>query len=124
MRNKRTTNIIVFTIAVIALLLRPFFFYQISLKQNIVKDPVAVNSLLQKLVKKKDDHHALYTGEFSAIQGVGRKIPPPFSSGIAKKRFNIFANKSLAVYNLRQRNTIFMVCSPPKYYRLLSKFQI
>ncbi len=124
MKNKRIISILIFTLAVIAVLLRPFVFYHLTEKQDLVKDPVALNSLMQKLVKKKDDRHFLTPGELSAIQCNKEKIPPPFSPVIIEKKRYPFIDRAFVVYNIKQLNTIFMICPLPKYYCLLSKFQI
>jgi hypothetical protein len=124
MKSKRIINIFIFTLAVIAVLLRPFVFYYLTEKQDLAKDPVALNSLLQKLVKKKDDRHFLNPGELGAIQCTEEKIPPPFSPVIIKKKRQPFIHPAFNVYYHKQLNTIFMVCPQPKYHCLLSKFQI
>jgi len=123
MKNKRTINILIFTLAIIALLLRPFFFYQLTESQNLIKDPVAANTLLQRLIKKKDDHHSLNIAEFSAILCTDRKSPPPVLFPILQKSANELPSLAF-VYHSGQFSTIFKIFPVPKYYRLLSKFQI
>jgi hypothetical protein len=56
MKNK-WISLIVFGVALIALLLRPYLAYQLAADQKLTKDPVALNNLLQRLIQKKDEHH-------------------------------------------------------------------
>lgn len=110
--------------AVVMLLLRPFFVYQLTENPNFARDPVAVNSLLQRLIKKKDDHHSAGIGEFLAVQCAERKIAPPLPNYAEINNFTAFSGTLAAVVKSWQPNTVFQVCPLPKYYRLLSKFQI
>lgn len=54
--SKRVCNLLVFTIGVIMLLLRPYIIYQLTQK-TAANDPAKTYRLLQRLVKKKEDHH-------------------------------------------------------------------
>lgn len=73
MKNKRLINIFIFTMAIMALLLRPYFAYQLAESRQLSKDPVALNALLQRLVKKKDDHHATFASDQSVIESTQNK---------------------------------------------------
>jgi hypothetical protein len=53
--NRKTVNILVFSIGVLMLLLRPYLIYQLTGGDNVKKNPVKT-SLLQRLIKKKDDY--------------------------------------------------------------------
>ncbi|MEO3407499.1 hypothetical protein AAFN85_26505 [Mucilaginibacter sp. CAU 1740] len=53
--NRKTVNILVFSIGVMMLLLRPYLIYQLTSGDNLKKNPVKT-SLLQRLIKKKDDY--------------------------------------------------------------------
>jgi hypothetical protein len=123
MKNKRTVNVIVFALTVIALLLRPYFAYQLIENQNLTKDPAVVNSLLQRLIKKKDDHHSVSVEDFLAIRCAENKTAPPLRQYTAINKL-IFPDCILpSVFNSWQLNTIFQVYPHPKYYRLLSSFK-
>lgn len=50
-------HILVFAIGVLMLLARPYLIYQITGNAACRQNPSATCSLLQRLVKKKDDHH-------------------------------------------------------------------
>lgn len=55
--NKKVVNILVFSLGVVLLLLRPYAVYQLTCRGEFAKDPAKAWSLLQRLVKKKDDLH-------------------------------------------------------------------
>lgn len=55
--SRRTLNIGIFGIAVMMLLLRPYLVYQMTGAHARQGNPERAWSLLQRLVKKKDDHH-------------------------------------------------------------------
>jgi hypothetical protein len=123
MINKRTTDIIIFSIAVLLLLLRPFVVYQIAETPKFSGDPVAANSLLQRLIKKKDDHHSTGIQEYLAFQLADKKKRPLLPRYITLNNVSN-RNGSFTVSAILGQPTIFKVCSPDKYYCLLSKFQI
>jgi hypothetical protein len=54
--SKKAVNIMVFSIALIMLLLRPYVIYQLTGQANADRSPVKT-SLLQRLIKKKEDHY-------------------------------------------------------------------
>lgn len=53
----KAVNLLVFSIGVITLLLRPYMAYQLTGQGAIAKDQTKTRNLLQRLIKKKDDHH-------------------------------------------------------------------
>lgn len=57
-----------FALGVFMLLARPFMVYQMCAAGEFSKDPQKVYSLLQRLIKKKDDHHAADTGEAAVLE--------------------------------------------------------
>lgn len=71
---KRTGHIILFSFGLLMVLLRPFMAYQISSRADFSRDPQKVHSLLQRLIKKKDDHHGELS-ELFAIERAQIKIP-------------------------------------------------
>jgi hypothetical protein len=54
--NRKAVNIMVFSVGLLMLLLRPYVIYRITGHWNTDKNPVK-SSLLQRLVKKKDEHY-------------------------------------------------------------------
>lgn len=77
MFKNRNVYLLIFTFAVIALLLRPFLAYQIAARQHLTDNPAAMNSLLQRLIKKKDDHHTKTDEYLAAIQRSDKRLPRP-----------------------------------------------
>jgi hypothetical protein len=57
--NKRVFRVLIFALGTMMLLLRPYMIYQLTQKKAQANNPVKVYSLLQRLVKKKDEHHEL-----------------------------------------------------------------
>jgi hypothetical protein len=107
------------------ILLRPYAAYQLSTRANISSDPMKVQALLQRLIKKKDEHH-----EAQELLGTENRSP----------RF-IFISPVLPVNNLahffcsffffltiltfcRQAVAAFYICPENHRYRLISCFQI
>jgi len=123
MKNKRVINIFIFSIAVIMLLLRPYMVYKITENPNLSGNPFAANSLLQRLIKKKDDHHATSIQDYSAIHQTAKRKYPVIPFTAIKNNFALPSKYLIAIADFGQ-STIFKVCAPHKYYRLLSKYQI
>jgi hypothetical protein len=123
MKNKRILDVIIFSIAVIMLLLRPFFVYQITENLNLSRNPVAASTLFQRLIKKKDDHHFADVQEISAIHRANKKRVPLLSRYTNSKTVSSRCQFLTVVPNPVQ-STIFKVYAPSNYQRLLSKFQI
>lgn len=57
MRSKNRIGYWIFTFGVLMLLLRPYLVYQVAAADSRQANPARAWSLLQRLVKKKDDHH-------------------------------------------------------------------
>ena len=57
MDRKNRIGIFIFTLGVLMLLMRPFLVYQITTTESYKNNPAHAWSLLQRLVKKKDDKH-------------------------------------------------------------------
>jgi hypothetical protein len=68
-------HLTVFTFGVLMLLLRPYCIYQMT-AQDIRTEPARAWSLLQRLVKKKDEHHAEQAFDLFALFHVNTKIRP------------------------------------------------
>lgn len=67
MTSRNFIHVLLFAFAVVMVLLRPYAAYRISMNPNFAGDPVKVNSLLQRLIKKKDEHHATGHESLQAI---------------------------------------------------------
>ncbi|SDD35176.1 hypothetical protein SAMN05216464_101497 [Mucilaginibacter pineti] len=68
MNRQRHFQVLVFSFALLVVLLRPYAAYRIARRSDMAKDPVKANSLLQRLIKKKDEHHALADNDLIAVQ--------------------------------------------------------
>ena len=66
--NRKAVNILVFGIGVLMLLLRPYLIYQVTGYGNRDKNPVK-STLLQRMVKKKDDHHDYHENAALEVRG-------------------------------------------------------
>lgn len=62
MQGKNSTGLLIVALGVLMLLLRPFAVYQISLKNHLSPNPGRAHTMLQRMVKKKDEHHASDAG--------------------------------------------------------------
>jgi hypothetical protein len=120
MRNNRRTYLLIFTLAVTAVLLRPFLAYQLTESQKLTKDPVALNSLLQRLIKKKDDHHYADNRELAAAAYQQRNLLPP--PQLKKTQFD--RHRSIAVVILSAQNTVFKISPGLRCYALHAQFRI
>jgi formylmethanofuran dehydrogenase subunit E len=56
-KGKNTIRLIIYTFGVLTILLRPFVVYSVSVHADFAGKPERTYRLLQKLVKKKDEHH-------------------------------------------------------------------
>src|ERR1700712_2289877 len=75
MISKNSYQILLFSFAVLMVLLRPYTAYRISMRSDIASDPVKINSLLQRLVKKKDDHHISMADHTEVIVPLKSSVP-------------------------------------------------
>nr|WP_067057407.1 hypothetical protein [Mucilaginibacter sp. L294] len=57
--TRRRFNIWFFSIGVLMLLARPYLAYQMSAANATAENPAKAWNLLQRLVKKKDEHHEI-----------------------------------------------------------------
>jgi hypothetical protein len=126
MRNIKAWKILVFTMAVTMLLLRPYLVYQMTGQRVLHSDPAKAYSLLQRLIKKKDDHHQeAGDNTLAETRHLRFSFQPPVK---LHQRFYIGKN----VISTSQRlflpgllaNTVFSVRPENHRYRILSCFQI
>jgi len=66
--NRKAVNILVFGMGVLMLLLRPYLIYQLTGYGNRDKNPVK-SILLQRMVKKKDDHFEYHENAAVEVRG-------------------------------------------------------
>jgi hypothetical protein len=123
MKIKRLIDVSIFTVAVIMLLLRPFMVYQMTQSPALSKDPAATWSLLQRLIKKKDDHHTAEVQEYFAVSQVNKKTLPGIIPANAYNRHSS-SFIALKVNDYFLQPSTFKVRPAIKQYRLFSKYQI
>jgi len=85
MLKNRKAYLLIFAFAVIALLLRPFLAYQIAASRHLTANPAAMNSLLQRLIKKKDDHHGKTDEYLAVMQQADKRLQRQLCTTSAKK---------------------------------------
>jgi hypothetical protein len=74
--NRKTVNIWIFGIGVLMLLVRPYLVYQLSGYSPAGKNPVKT-ALLQRLIKKKDDHFEWHDKATLEVRGRGYSFRMP-----------------------------------------------
>lgn len=93
MRIRNYIGIIIFTLGVFMLLLRPYAVYNMTVKEHLARNPARAWSLLQRLIKKKDEHHGR---EDSSVAIVATNSAQPLRS--AQRLLLIFSAFFIAVY--------------------------
>ena len=118
-KTSRIFSVTLFSLAVMAVLLRPYFAYQLSVSRHLASNPVALNNLLQRLVKKKDDHHSVDKSELSAIKCIQNKVLP--LSSRATSTHHSYKGFALPLKQLAYFTKVFHPCP---YYKLFSEFRL
>ncbi len=126
MKPKLTYHLTIYLFAVIMILLRPFFAYQMSERGAFQHDPVRVYQLLQRLIKKKELHAEDAAEANEIVQSDKKQIILPLLVAF------IFSRRPLAwlltalssISKHLERHTLFEVCPTNRYHRLIAKFQI
>lgn len=77
MVKRHNIHLLAFSFAILMVLLRPYAAYRITSQAGFIKDPVKINNMLQRLVKKKDEHHAAVNDDMIIVQNqrTGRMLP-------------------------------------------------
>jgi hypothetical protein len=125
MINKSAWKILVFAAAVVMLLLRPYIVYQMTSQKALADNPAKAYSLLQRLVKKKDEHHEVPGNTFAETRRFGFSFKPAVKLHqrfypdlcITMPILRSFKQKPLA-------NTVFRIRPENHRYRFLSCFQV
>jgi hypothetical protein len=122
MTDKKVVHILIFSFAVLMVLLRPYAAYQISKHADLASDPVKTNNFFQRLIKKRDEHHTVEASKFTVVQQLKIALATPVTLiSFSRKPF------ALSLTGLKQYcrcNTVFHICPQNNYYRKISKFQI
>ncbi|CAL1519017.1 hypothetical protein [Chitinophaga sp. MM2321] len=125
MRFKKALSILIFSLGLLMLALRPYSVLQLVKQQGMSDHPIKISTLLQRLVTKKDEHPYLVKGE-TAEEPAGKvKISLPmqiliFLCGHMLSLLALLANRN----NIGSITTVFQLCPENSYYKRLSRFQI
>ena len=122
MKNRNTFKVLVFTFVVLTVLLRPYAAYCISTRADMSANPAKVYNLLQRLIKKKDDHHNVTVHEFSVVQPPKRDFVIPVVLHLFFYSLSFLTIVSLKRY--WEANKVFRVFTGNNYYKLISRFQV
>jgi hypothetical protein len=123
--DRKAWNIFIFTVGVLMLLLRPYMIYQLTKQSNLRNDPVNVYNLLQRLVKKKDEHHE--TAEVADLQSRQSKTTfrLPVSWVHILRSFIDPIVALLSLSGILATMSVLLRARPDNHrYRLISCFQI
>jgi hypothetical protein len=106
------------------LLLRPYAIYQITRVNSANSLSEKANNLLQRLVKKKDDHHTEAWAEAVEVKRfkVLPRLPVMMLSSLIRNISRSLVSQRLSASKLF--STVFKVSASNHCYRLQSRFQI
>ncbi len=116
MIRKKALQILILSVAVIMVLLRPYAAYQLSNHADLAADPRKTYDLVQRLIKKKQDHHAT----------IKRRTKVDIALPVIRLLFNIKQIPFITAGFKRQQQitTIFHLTVKNKPYLLLSRLQV
>ena len=121
-KSGNTFKILIFTFVVLTVLLRPYAAYCISTRADVSANPAKVYNLLQRLIKKKDDHHNVAEHEFSLVQPSKKDFVIPVVLQLFFCSLSFLSIVSLKRY--WEANKVFRVFTGNNYYKLISRFQV
>ena len=125
MINKSAWRLLIFITGAVMLLLRPYFVYQMTSQRSLRDNPAKAYSLLQRLVKKKDDHHEAQDNPLTETRRNRFRFQSPvklnqhFYSGLSATRIILHP-----VISGRQSYITFQIQPKNHRYRFLSCFLI
>ncbi|WCT14344.1 hypothetical protein [Mucilaginibacter jinjuensis] len=126
MNQRLSHNMLIYTFAVLMILMRPFFAYHISQTGGFAGDPTRVYNLLQRLVKKKEFHAEDADEAADLINATEVKVILPLVFILLQLRRYAGWLYALLVGSNTSNNysTVFQVCPCNCYYQRISKLQI
>jgi hypothetical protein len=122
MRTKGHIIILIFTIAVLTILVRPYLVYQMTMTCDYKAHPARAWSLMQRLIKKKEEHHEQQAGLATAAVQQGALPKPKIKVLLLAKFYSWLLFQSPVKHPVSKYNTVLL---PNSYrYRLVSCFLI
>jgi len=124
-RSSRTYHRLIFTFGVMVFLLRPFLGYLVIGGGGTASNPLRISQLIQRLVKKKEEHHE---PEAEAIQELSQsQYARPLPVRLTRYLYSLFFSpynsiRSFAVS--RFTTCVFMIVPDNHWYRSHSLFLI
>jgi hypothetical protein len=117
-------KLLFYLFAVLIILVRPFVVYEMTLEGKI-KEPAAINALLQRLIKKKENHAEGFAEASDLIQATEVEIILPllFVIYLRRKASWLFSFLTSAGSD-KEVNTIFQVSPTNDFYQRISRLQI
>jgi hypothetical protein len=123
MKFKQALSILLFSLGLVMLVLRPFSVVQL-VKQQGTEHPRQIGALLQRLVTKKDEHLYLTEVEVAALPDDKVKIRRPMQVLVFLSRYLFPLHSLLVDKHPHHYTTVFQICPENNYYKRLSRFQI
>lgn len=115
--KKKTIHIVIVSVAILMVFLRPYITYQLSSHIDIAANPPKVNEFLQHLISKRNAQHAVIGKEAQSTVVCLKYTYPQFN-----KRRPIPVASTLKL--CRNINTVFHLRYRNKPYLLLSRLQV
>jgi hypothetical protein len=114
MTSRNSIHILIFSFAVLMVLLRPYAAYRMSMSCDLAGDPVKVNNLLQRLIKKKEEHHAVADENLEAV--IPAKAAKSLPAVLLLFLLQAFAPVSATLKRLKEIVKVFRFCHQHKSY--------
>jgi hypothetical protein len=124
-RSSRTYYQLIFTFGVMVFLLRPFVGYLMIGAGGATADPLRTSLLMQRLIKKKEEHHE---PEAEAIQEPGRSqyarpLPVRLTRYLHSLFFSLYSSIRFFAVSIFT-TCLFMIVPDNHWYRSHSLFRI
>ncbi len=124
MAKRVSPNVLVYTFAVLMILLRPYCAYQMSTSGSFDKDPDAITRLLQRLIKKKEKHSEDFDEATELIQCAENNITPPFIKVTLLRQRAAWLLSVLSFNMNRSGNNVFRLFISNNYLLRISRLRI
>lgn len=123
--NRRVCSMLIFALGTMMLLLRPYIVYRLTQKNVTADNPAKAYSLLQRLVKKKDEHHEV-TEVIATVNQRSRfsfQLPVIWVEAFLAGIGILLSFLSIKITQISVMS-VFQILPENHRYRLISRFQI